>query len=57
MFLSCSDQSSVIKRITFASYGNPSECPNPTIGSCSSPDSRQVIESHCLNQTNCSVST
>ena len=55
MNLACADASQVITNITFASYGNPAECPAPATGSCSHPDSLKVASASCLHKTNCSV--
>ena len=54
-FLSCADASRRISKLTFASYGNPKECPEPAEGSCSHPDSMKVAEAACLGKTNCTV--
>eukprot|EP01048_Picozoa_sp_COSAG05_P016001 COSAG05_NODE_2003_length_3720_cov_2.834576_3_plen_347_part_00 len=54
-FLSCADASQRIIDITFASYGNPTECPAPMLGSCSHPDSMKVAKAACLGKTNCTV--
>ena len=54
-FLSCADVAQRISDITFASYGNPTECPSPMLGSCSHPDSIKVAKAACLGKTNCSV--
>eukprot|EP01047_Picozoa_sp_COSAG01_P070135 COSAG01_NODE_10551_length_2134_cov_2.284521_1_plen_187_part_00 len=54
-FLSCADAAQKISNITFASYGNPSECPIPRRGSCHHPDSLNKARAACLGRTNCSV--
>ena len=54
-YLGCSDPQQIIRTIKFASFGNPSVCPNPTVGSCTHPDSRTVIEPNCVGQSNCTV--
>ena len=54
-FLSCPDMSQVITSVTFASYGNPTECPAPQEGTCSHPDSMKVAKAACLGKTNCTV--
>jgi len=42
-FLSCAQPGDLITNITFASYGNPSECPHPGVGSCDHKQSRVVV--------------
>jgi hypothetical protein len=54
-FLACEDSTQTITNITFASYGNPSQCPTPTLGDCTHPHSLAVIEEACLGRSNCTV--
>jgi alpha-L-rhamnosidase len=55
-FLACADLGATITRITFAAYGDPSQCPHPKTGLCTHPDSQTIVEKACLGQTNCTVS-
>lgn len=45
-----------VSRVVFASYGTPSPCPLPAIGSCHAGSSLQITEALCLNRFGgCSV--
>ncbi|CAN0878842.1 Beta-galactosidase 14 [Linum grandiflorum] len=45
-----------IATVDFASYGDPfGACGNFAIGTCNSPDSKQVVEQHCLGKDECNV--
>jgi hypothetical protein len=47
-----------VSRILFASYGTPTNCPDPTIGGhCHATNSQQIVEDMCLNRLGgCAVS-
>ncbi|XP_057962376.1 beta-galactosidase 13-like [Malania oleifera] len=50
-------ENKVIVNIDFASYGDPyGACGNYAIGNCTSPNSKKVVEQHCLGKNTCSVS-
>jgi alpha-L-rhamnosidase len=59
MFLACDDPGAIITNITFAAFGNPTECPVPTYGDCNvnGSDARGIVEKLCLKRTNCTVHT
>ncbi|GAA0140504.1 galactosidase [Lithospermum erythrorhizon] len=49
-------QGKVVKAIEFASYGNPEgACGYFKLGSCTSPNSQQVAEQHCLGKSTCEI--
>ena len=54
-FLACISAGTTIARITFASYGDPSQCPNAEAGLCTHPKSQAIVERVCLGRTNCTV--
>lgn len=46
----------VIVRVDFASFGNPfGACGSYTLGSCTSPNSKKIVEQYCLGKTSCAV--
>lgn len=56
--LSCGSNSSNITNVTFASFGTPvGSCANNefTTGACNAPSSLAIVESFCLNRSNCSI--
>ena len=56
LFLACSSPTATIIRITFAAYGDPSQCPDPHRNNCTAHDSQTVIEKACIGRHNCTVS-
>ncbi|XP_019197934.1 PREDICTED: beta-galactosidase 13-like [Ipomoea nil] len=55
MHLTCPD-AKVMKKIEFASYGNPEGvCGNFMTGSCSFPNAIKIVEKACLGKTECEV--
>ena len=54
-FLGCADSGTTLAHITFASFGDPSQCPHPEAGLCTHPKSQAIVEGACLGRTNCTV--
>nr|CAB3454079.1 unnamed protein product [Digitaria exilis] len=51
--LSCPPEKT-IQEVVFASFGNPEGmCGNFTVGTCHTPDAKQVVEKECLGKPSC----
>ncbi|CAH8320503.1 unnamed protein product [Eruca vesicaria subsp. sativa] len=59
MFLSCHESpKSIIKKINFADYGNPSDCEKnkkSRHGNCGAAATLRVVEQNCLGKHNCAL--
>ncbi|RVW38626.1 Beta-galactosidase 13 [Vitis vinifera] len=46
----------VIVKVDFASFGNPlGACGDFEMGNCTAPNSKKVVEQHCLGKTTCEI--